>query len=162
MQTIFKHAWVFFILVTVLNAFVLKIRTKRHIRENPKLSDGYRRCIRGILIYGNIPWIIMAVGSLSGLTNNVLEYVDPMTLNPIVLIFHGAIIFLWVLSIYWIYFASGAEFIESHPGIITKNVAGKRSNVTAREIKIFLPLMLAAGVIAMAMMWTIGVPDSYL
>ena len=145
MQFLFKYSWGIFIIVTILNAVIIRVRSKKYVQDKPELAEGYRKCFTNILIYGNIPWVIMGIGSLSSATNNTFEYLDPKTLNPFVLAFHGSIFILWVLSAYWIYLKNGAEFIGTHPGIINKKGIGGSSNVTAREVKMFFPLILAGG-----------------
>lgn len=153
MDLIFNHPWVLFITVTIANAFLLKYRSKKYISKNPELKEGYEKAFLGFLIYGNLPWVIMMVGDLSGLTHGIFEYFNPKALNPIVLALHLSIILLWVLSVRWIYFKNGAEFIETHPGLIQKSSLSGTSNVSAKQVKQFLPLMLLGGVIGMVMMW---------
>jgi len=100
----------------------------------------------------------MGFGIISGLANGMFDYFNPKSMNSIVLVFHFSIIVLWVLSIWWIYFKQGAEFIEKHPGFIQVQSFGKRSNVTAKQIKLFYPLMLAGGIAGMVMMWVMDIP----
>ena len=69
-----------------------------------------------------------------------------------------SIIVLWVLSVRWIYFKKGAEFIETHPGLIKKSFLTGNTNVTAMQIKIFYPLMLLCGIGGLIMMWNMDVP----
>lgn len=147
-----------FIAVTIVNGLILKLQSKKYIIKNPKLKEGYDKYLKGWLLYGNIPWVIMAIGNLSGMTNNTFEYLNPKTMNPIVLIFHASIIVLWILSINWIYFKNGAEFIEQHPGLIRKSSFSGNTNVTAKQIKLFFPLMLLGGIAGMIMMWLMNIP----
>ncbi len=147
-----------FIAVTIANSLILKFRSKKYITQNPSLKEGYDTYFKGFLIYGNIPWIIMAIGNLSGMTNNTFEYFNPKEMNPIVLVFHASIIVLWFLSIYWIYFNDGAKFIERHPGLIQKKGFSSTSNVTAKQVKLFFPLMLLGGGAGMVMMWIMNIP----
>lgn len=150
-----NHAWIIFIVVTSLNGFILKYRSGKYVAENPALKDGYEKYFRGVLFYGNIPWIIMGVGNLGGLTTSMYDYFDPNGMKPIVLVWHASILALWLLSIYWIYFKDGAKFIEEHPGLFTATSA-EYPSATAQQVKTFFPLMLAGGAIAMLMMWFIG------
>jgi len=158
MIIIFKHTWVLFIAVTILNALILKYRSKKHILKNPDLREGYQKYFKGIILYGNIPWIIMAFGNLSGSTQNILEYFNPEAMNPFVLLFHAAIVLLWLLSIYWVYIKRGAEFIESHPGLFKAPGYKGSSDVTARQVRSFYPIMLLVGVVVMITMWNAHIP----
>ena len=153
MEIIFKQAWIMFIAVTIANAFILKFRAKKYIDKNPDLRKGYENLFKGIMLFGNIPWIIIAIGNLSGMTKSIFDFFNPRALNPIVLIFHASIIILWTLSVRWIYFRNGAAFLESHPGLIGKHGFSGNSDVTAKQIKIFFPLMLLGGIVGMIMMW---------
>jgi hypothetical protein len=158
MGIIFKQVWIMFIAVTIANALILKYRSKKYIAENPDLEEGYKKLFKGVIIFGNIPWIIIAIGNLSGLTNSISDFFNPRAMNPIVLIFHASIIVLWILSVRWIYFKDGAAFLESHPGLIKKSSFTGNSNVTAKQIKIYFPLMLLGGIVGMIMMWVMKIP----
>ena len=160
MELIFKHSWILFIAFTILNGLVLKSRSKKHIEANPELEKGYENYFKGWIFYGNIPWIIIMIGSLSGLTQNIFEYFNPKAMNPIVLTFHFSIIILWILSVRWIYFKNGAEFIEKHPGLFRISSLNGVSDATAKQVKLFFPLMLLGGIIGMYLMWTMEFPNA--
>ncbi len=147
-----------FIAVTIANGLILKFRSKKYIAEKPELKEGYDKYFRGWLLYGNIPWVIMAIGNLVGMTNNTFEYFNPKAMNPIVLIFHASIIVLWILSVNWIYFNNGAEFIERHPGLTSKTSIRGNTNMTAKQIRSFFPLALLGGIGGMIMMWVMDIP----
>lgn len=153
----FKHAWILFIAVTLANGLILKYRFRKYITENPALKEGYDKYVKGFIFYGNIPWILMAFGNLTGLTHHVFEYFDPKAMNPVVLIFHASIVVLWILSVRWVYFNKGAEFIEAHPGLFQNSFSGS-STITAKQVKLFLPLMILGGIAGMIMMWLIDTP----
>ncbi len=154
MDQLFKHAWILFIVVTIANALILKAQSKKYIALNPELEDGYNKYIKGFIFYVNIPWVIIGIGNVSGLTQSIFDFFNPLAMNPIVLVFHAAIIALWILCIWWVYFNSGAEFIESHPGLFQKSSFSGNNTVTANQVKLFLPLMILGGIIGMAMMWS--------
>ncbi len=156
---IFRYFWIFFILVTILNAVILKIRAGKYIDESPQLEEGYSKFFHGILIYGNIPWVVMGIGNLTKITNNILQYFYPRSLNPMVLVFHASILFLWVSGAIWIYKKQGAEFIEQHPGFFKSNGFGGSKDLTAKQVKTFYPIMILGGVIAMTMMWVGFFPE---
>jgi len=158
MEIIFKHTWIMFIAMTIANGLIFKYNSKKYILEKPELEAGYNTFIKGWLFYGNIPWVIMMIGNLSGMTNNSFDYFMPRQMNPMVLLFHAAIIILWGLSSWWIYFRGGAAFIEKHPGLVQKSSWNGKHNVTAKQVKLFYPLMLLGGIIAMIMMWQMDIP----
>ena len=53
---------------------------------------------------------------------------------------------LWILSVIWIFFLGGAEFLIEHPGVLNSNV---RSPLM---IKIWFALSLAGGILGLAFM----------
>ena len=158
MDIILKEFWAVLILVTIMNGFLLKNRLKEYIQKKPELQKGYDDYVKGYLIFLNIPWIIMGIGNLSGLTNDIQEFFTPRLMNPIVLTFHASLVICWTLSFRWIYFKNGAEFIEKHPGLVERPSLSGNSTVTARQVKIFYPLMLLVGIFALVMMWTMDNP----
>ena len=158
MEIIFKHTWIMFIAVTIANGLIFKSRSKKYIREKPELEEGYNKYIKGWMIYGNIPWIIMMIGNLSGLTQNTFEYFNLRAMNPIVLLFHLSIIVLWILVVRWVYFKKGAEFFENHPGLIQISSFKGNTNVTAKQVYLLVLIMLLGGIGGMIMMWFMNFP----
>ncbi len=157
MELLFKHFWIVLVAVTIANGLIFKFRAQQYIVADPGLKEGYDKLFKGWLLWGNIPWIIIGIGNLCGFTNSVFAYFRPRELNPMVLLFHVCIIVIYVLSVKWIYFRNGAEFLEQHPGFFNKSFLSD-SNITAKQIKIFFPLMLVGGIIGMVIMWVVDIP----
>ncbi|WP_163714516.1 hypothetical protein [Mangrovibacterium lignilyticum] len=159
MDFIFKYPWVVFIAMNVFNGIVFKVRSQKYITANPDLRDGYNKLITGWLFYGNIPWVIMAVGDLSGMTNGIWEYLHPRSMNPAVLVLHGSIIGIWILGSNWIYRRDGAAFLARHPGLIRLQGPGLNNVMTsAKAIKIVWTIVLAGGIAGMALVWFWNAP----
>ncbi len=159
MNLIVTDTWIFFIIFTIINGIIFRNKSKKYISKDPELKEGYDKYFWGILFYGNIPWIIMAIGNLSGMTYTTFEYFFPRLMNPIVLTFHASIIVMWLLSFKWIYFNNGAEFIEKHPGLFQKFSFTGQRNITAKDVKFYFPIMILGGIIAMIMMWVMDIPQ---
>ena len=157
-ELIFKNFWILFIPVSIINVLMMKSKTKKYIIEKPELKEGYDNYFKAFLFYGNIPWAIMAIGMLSGKTQSIFDFISPTGMNPIVIIFHGSIIVLWILLGRWVYFKNGAEFMENHPGLIQASGFNGKIDVTAKHVKRFFPLMILGGVIAMIVMWNVDFP----
>jgi len=153
-----KYAWLVFIIFTTANYFFLKSQTQKIAEENPDLKPGYDKLLKVILIYGNIPWVIMAIGDLTGQTNSIFDYFNPRSFNPFVLAFHFYLIVIWVLSFRWIYFKKGADFLVQHPGLVYIQGFGKPITPTSKLIKVFFALSLLGGIIGMATMWLANFP----
>ena len=144
---IFKYVWVLFILVTLINAFSLKSRSKKHIELDPSLAGGYEKLFRGYLFYMNLPWLVLGMGMLLGGFDSVFELLFGFRSgNIFTLLFFGTVIGLWILSVIWIFFLGGAEFLIEHPGVLNSNV---RSPLM---IKIWFALSLAGGILGLAFM----------
>jgi hypothetical protein len=159
MDFILRHFWVMLIAVTTINGIIFKIRSQRYIADNSDLKDGYNKLIKGWLIYGNIPWVIMAIGDLTGITNGVWDYFPPKSMNPMVLGFHFSIVILWILGSNWIYRRGGADFLAKHPGLITFDGPGFKQDITSpNTIKIIWGLFLVSGIAGMIMMWLWNLP----
>jgi hypothetical protein len=148
-----------FIIVTVINAELLKSRFQDYIDQNPELKAGYDKIFKRFLLYGNIPWVIMLIGNLTGITNGVFDYFNPRALNPMVLMFHFTIVTLYLAIFYWIFLNGGADFLSRHPGIIVLRGFGNNKNITSPVlIKLFFGLILLSGCGAMVVMWIIHIP----
>ena len=146
---IFDYAWVLLILITVLNAFILKTRSKKFMKDNPELEEGYDRLFKGYLIYMNIPWVIMGVGMLLGGVPSTFSYLTPARIsNPFIIVFHATIVILWILSIWWLYFKDGAEFLVKYKGVFNRDFQ------SPMVIKVFFGIALIFGVAGMIFMWS--------
>lgn len=159
MELIFRHAWFLFILVTFANYFIIKADAQKHIEQNPSLKTGYHKVLNATLIFGNIPWLIMALGDLTQQTNNVFDYFNPKSYNPFVLAFHGYLVIIWILSFRWVYFKNGAEFLVQHPGLVRVKGFGNSVSPTPALIKFFFALALLGGITGMTMMWLVNFPS---
>lgn len=147
-----EWGWMIFIAVTCLNGLIFRFKVRKHILENPGLEPGYNMLIRGLVIWGNIPWVIMGTGIMSGSVPSFFHYFNPRGGNPFVLAFFGSIFLLWILGTYWLFFRRGAEMLMEHPGLInfdTRNPA---------VIKLIWCVCLAGGVLAVTMMFMQKIP----
>ncbi|PJZ44427.1 hypothetical protein [Leptospira brenneri] len=144
---IFNYVWILFIAVTIFNAYVLKFRSKKYIKAKPELEPGYEKLVKGILVYGNIPWVIVGIGNLFQYTNSLTDYLYLKTLNPFIILFYFSILALWLLGIHWIYFKKGAEFLEEHPGLVVVKGGSNPENVSAKKIKLFFGIIMISNLI---------------
>ena len=152
-QIFFRHAWLLFILGTCLNGVVWRWRARKHISANPALAPGYSTLIRGWLLFGNLPWLVMGLGILFGGVPTIQHYFNPRN-GAVVLIWYATVVALWVVSIYWFFFRRGAEMLIAHPGLL--NLPDHRPWV----LKGYFLLCLAGGVAGLLMMifWDVPPP----
>jgi hypothetical protein len=145
---IFDNGWVLFILITVFNSFYLKARSQKIIAEKPDLQEGYDQLFKVYLTYLNIPWVVMGIGVLFGGVPGVFGFFNPRDGNIFVLAFHATVVILWILSIWWIYFKGGAEFLVKYPGVFNQDI---KSPIL---LKVLFAVMLIGGIFGMAFMWS--------
>jgi hypothetical protein len=144
-DAVFRHAWLLLIAVTCANAGVWWVRGKNTMAEQPEREDGYRRLIRGWLIYGNVPWLVMGVGVVFGEVRSVFDYFDPQN-GPYVVAWYVSVVIIWVLLARWVFFAGGADELVKHPGLLNHPPQDPRT------VKGLLVLMLMGGVAGLTMM----------
>ena len=149
MTFLFNQFWLFLIIVMVVNGIIWKKNSKKYIKQNPELKEGYDKLIKGFLIYCNIPWIIMGIGMLTGITKSMESFFYPQLLNPIVLIFNLYGIFIWIYGSYWIYFKGGAEMIVKHPGLFRNSSYTNDENLNIKIVKFFWAVMILVGIISL-------------
>ena len=148
---IFKHVWVLFIGVTLVNAFVLKFQSKKYIEQNPALEEGCEKLFRGYMFYMNLPWVVLGIGMILGGFDSVFDLLFGFRNgNIFTLLFFGTVIFLWILGIVWIYFLKGAEFLVEYPGALNSNVK------SPLMIKIWFALSLTGGILGLIFMLNMG------
>jgi hypothetical protein len=157
MPAIFNHFWVMFIVVTIANGLIWKSKSKKYIAEKPERKYGYDKLIKGWIIYGNIPWAIMGIGMLTGMTKSMDEFFNPSQKNPIVIVFFLSIIFLWIFGSYWIYFKGGAEKLVDHPGMITHTEKGNEK-FEIMKVKLVWGLGILGGIFGIYMMCNQDIP----
>lgn len=142
---IFRHAWIFFVLITCANGAIWWYRAQSKIAENPTLEPGYRRLIRSWFVYGNLPWLVMGAGILFGGVPSVFHYFNPRN-GPFVIAFYVTVVALWIATFYWMFFRGGAEDLLAHPGLL---------NLPVRRpwaVKVFFLLGVTGGVLALLAM----------
>jgi len=116
-NTVLRHGWLVFVVVTTLNALILRVRSRSRIRERPALAPGYHRLFLGILIWENLPWLVMGIGIELGGVPTMFSYFNPGSGNPFILAWYAVIAGLWSLGFYWLFFRGGAAFLVEHPGV---------------------------------------------
>jgi hypothetical protein len=149
---IVHHGWLLFAAVTCLNALILKLRSRYYIRQRPELADGYSRFSRGVLLWGNLPWLVMGAGIELGGLPGIFSYFHPRDGNPFVLAWFGVVIAIWILGFWWLFARGGAEFLVEHPGLFH----GLPRSATA--IRIYYCLCVAGGISGLVFMFVADIP----
>jgi len=151
MPLLSDHYWIIFIAVTVANGLYWKSNSKKYIAEKPERKEGYRKLLNGWLIYGNIPWIIMGIGMLTGMTKNSVEFKLPSQ-NAIVIIYFLYMLFILIFGSYWLYFKGGAEMLVDHPGMLFNTERGKEKAMV-KKVKQFWGLGILGAIFSIYLMY---------
>ena len=151
-SAISKWFWAAGIAVTCANAAIFRVRARKRIQEAPELEDGYRKIIKGFVIWGNIPWLVMGIGCTVGGVPTLFHYFRPRDGNPFVLAFFASVFLVWFLGTFWLFFRNGAEMLVRHPGLFNHDFR------SPTMVKLLWCLCLAGGVLAVVMMFTHDMP----
>ncbi|HUJ72542.1 MAG TPA: hypothetical protein VLZ30_09875 [Verrucomicrobiae bacterium] len=157
MEQIFKspHLWLLFIFATCANAVCFRVRAREHAREHPELADGYAALIRGWLLWGSLPWLVMAAGLEFGHVPNIWHYFRPRGGNPFVLAWYACVVVLWILGLYWVFRRGGAEMLADHSRIFRGDLS------SPGKVKLVCLLCVAAGVAAFLFLLLMDVPPLF-
>ena len=113
-----NYIWLAGIGTTLMLAAVWWRRGRDCIARQPGLRRGYRRLVLGLILWGNIPWVVMGFGLLASPDKlTVWRYVTPAEGNPWVLTWYAIVLVLWALCLGWLIVGSGAEALVRHPGL---------------------------------------------
>jgi len=152
MILLMRYFWLVFILTTCLNALSLWWRARRHIAADPSLKAGYRKLFWGVLIIGNIPWLVMGFGCVVGGVPSIMHFFRPRDGNPFVIAFFASVFAMWILGTYWLFARGGAEMLLRHPGML--NVDLKSPTL----VKLLWCLCLMSGIAGVIGMFVMDVP----
>jgi len=147
-----KWFWATCIVVTFINAAIFRVRANQNISANPDLRQGYRTLVVGFVTWGNLPWVVMGIGSVFGGVPSVFNYFRPRDGNPFVLSFLASVVLVWVLGTYWIVFRDGAEMLVKYPGLLNINLKSRRA------VMIYWFLSLAGGLVGIVIMFSRDIP----
>ena len=147
-----KYFWLMFIVVTFANAIIMKVRAKKLIKKNPDLKNGYDTIFKGIIVWGNIPWIVMGAGIIMGKVPSMFHFFNPQDGNPYVLAFFGSVVLIWLMGTYWLFLKNGAKMLVDHPGIFNYNFS------SPTMVKLFWILCLLGGIVGIVMMFIMPIP----
>lgn len=146
-----KWSWLLAILSMFLKAYSIRRKADKKIALNPELEDGYRKIIKGYLVWGNIPWVVMGIGITIGGVPSVFHYLNFNSSNPYILAFFISVFFISIMGTYWILFKDGAEMIAKHPTLLSYDVK------SPMQIKIFWSICVVGGIVAVVLMHKVPV-----
>ena len=147
-EEVFRHSWILLVLVTSANGLIWWIRSKKFVRARPELLPGYRKLVRGWLVWANLPWLVMGVGSTVGGIPSGLHIFRPLDADPFVLAWWASVVLIWIMGTFWL-FTGGAEELSEHPGLLNPMFGGNSPG--PRMIKVMWCACLLGGVLGTVM-----------
>ena len=137
-ELISKYFWAAAITLTCVNILIYRSRSKKYIRQDPQLTETYKKLFRRFLLWMNIPWLVMGLGCTVGDVPSLWQYFRPKDGNPYVLAWFGSVIILWILGTYWLFLKNGAKIISEHPGALIVYFRFKKTEtMDPNQIKMF-------------------------
>jgi hypothetical protein len=134
-------------------ALIGNIRSRRCIREQPELAPDYQKLFRGVLIWENLPWVLMGFAIETGRVHSIFSFFRPRDGNPFVLVWFALVIAEWILGFWWLFFRRGAEFLVDHPGFMRYEAK------SPTRLKVFYCLMILGGIFGLTIMWMSNFPE---
>ena len=136
------YMWLAFVGVVCVNGLLWWRRGRREVQQHPELAEGYERLVRGFIMWGNLPWLVMGAGlTFGGVPGMDAFFVRPR--NPYVLAFHLTVVGLWIALGWWVFGGGGADDLARHPGLINLR------NPTPSAIKWLVAACLVGGFASM-------------
>ena len=146
--------WLFFVLGTCFLALLWHLKGVELSRARPELAEGYRKLVRGLLLWGNLPWAVMGVGAVTGTVPSIDDFTQPRGGNPFVVAFHASIVLIYVLLLRWVLFKDGARMLADHPGLLYVYVGLWGRDITSPTlIRISVVVCVGIGGYMEIMMW---------
>lgn len=150
-EVFFRWFWVVGLISTAVNAVIYRHRANEDIRKHPERAEGYRRLIRGFVVWFSLPWIVIGMTTLTGAVQSVDELFG--TEHPAALLLQVLAVGYWIMMIRWVFFEKGAETLERHPAML------RRGFSNAGLIKLWAVVSVVGGCIGLAMIWTGQIPS---
>jgi len=141
-----KWYWAICIVLTFVNAGAYQVKARRQIEDHPELKQGYQTIAKGLVTWGNLPWVVMGVGCVFGGVPSGLSFFRPRDGNPFVLAFFASVFLLLGLGTCWLAFRGGAKLVVDHPGLFNVNLKSPRT------VMILWSLCVVGGVLTMISM----------
>lgn len=144
-----RYFWAVLLVVSAINAVVLRRRFRAYAAEHPEREAGYRLALRWFVAVNLLLWGWMGLGIVVGGVPQVFAYLIPLAGGPYVLVWHMLYVALWFLALVWVLFLDGAEFLVAHPGLLRTKVSNPRL------IKIMLGLMSVGVLLVELVLWSL-------
>ncbi len=157
MIILFKYFPLFALLYSVIPALVRQNMYKSVPDFNPDDASKYRTAYWGSVLYMGIIWTPMIVGIFIGKVPTMLHFFVRDTGNPYINSYWMVQLALSIIGIIWVFFLSGAEFIEKYY-LPLMSIRSKGSNPVLTSPS-FIKLIPVFSFIAIIILWLFVLPD---
>jgi hypothetical protein len=137
---IFKHFWLAFIAVSIVNQLIAWRNLPDKAKADPELRGNYLKVFAVGTLVVNIPWLLMGYFILRGQAASMFDFLTPSLKNPAVLLWWECMAGFLAIGTLWI-FMGGAELLAQYPGLFMIPVGG------ASKIKKFWLISLAGSLL---------------
>lgn len=130
----------------------LFLDARSRVREGESQSCQYVREINSwLVIWGSIPWLVMAVGLETNQVPSIWHFLYPRDGNPYVLAWWPCVVVICILGLYWIFLRGRAEILSRYSRIIRGNIS------STFKVKCVYLLCIVAGVAALIFLMALAV-----
>lgn len=147
-----RFFWLIALVMVFLNAAIMYARTSKRRRQDPELTEGYKKLAIGFIVIGSTPWVIMGWGITSGNLHIVRPFFHPQDGGPFAQAFFASLVIEWIYLAYWVYLGGGAEMMVKHPGFFNIPTS------SVRAVKLTCALLLVPGFIFFPIIYVNGFP----
>ena len=133
----------YFWLVCLATSFINYLLARRRMRAattDPRAVEEGEQYMRRFALAAALPWALMGLGQMSGITPTIWYYFRPQDLNPFVTAWFACIFVASVIHAGWVLSMDGAEKIRRFDLWSAAGVRGRKPKTDT-----FIKLMAAAG-----------------
>ncbi len=136
-----KYFWLLGIAVTGINALAIELSCRRHIRQHPELRLAYSRVMCGMLVWWNLPWVVMGIGIMLGRVPTLWHYFFEIRGNVFVLAWWVSVFAMAIVSSRWAFSHDAAQLCSRLSRLC------KWPLLHATGIGVFILVALAGGLV---------------
>jgi len=92
--------------------------------------------LKRFAVIGNLPWVVMAIGKILGVTPTIWSYFRPQDGNPFVVAWFAIAFAITCIYAYWVLFAGGAEKVRDLQPLAAVGRIGAQQQ-SLRQIKFY-------------------------
>ena len=143
--------WAICILTLIVNGTFAWLRAYKVYKDRPEELSRYVTVIRGYIAWPSIPWLIMAIGIMTGGVPSFYHFARVRDGNPFVISFYICAFLLWVIGTRWVFARGGADLLAKYPVAI-------RVVTSARAVKVLWIFCFSAFLVAVMLLFIHEIP----